>query len=77
MNRRHLLMLAAVLVAAKTRPQALLAAFATEWTQLANNLQLVNNYIRQGEELRQKILMVAGHGEELGSTCRCKSSVQS
>ncbi len=32
---------------------------ATEWTQLANNLQLVNKYIRQGEELRQKILMVA------------------
>ena len=32
---------------------------ATEWTQLANNLQLVNQYIRQGEELRQKILMVA------------------
>src|SRR3954452_2375676 len=33
--------------------------FATEWTQLANNLQLINSYIRQGEELRQKILMVA------------------
>lgn len=32
--------------------------FATEWTQLANNLQLVNTYIRQGEQLRQEILMV-------------------
>src|SRR5690348_9057303 len=32
--------------------------FATEWTQLANNLQLVNSYIRQGEQLRQEILMV-------------------
>jgi P-type conjugative transfer protein TrbJ len=36
-----------------------ITGFATEWTQLANNLQLVNSYIRQGEELRQKILMVA------------------
>lgn len=34
------------------------AGMATEWTQLANNLQLVNSYIRQGEELRQQILMV-------------------
>lgn len=32
--------------------------FATEWTQLANNLQLVNSYVRQGEQLRQEILMV-------------------
>jgi len=32
--------------------------FATEWTQLANNLQLINSYIRQGEQLRQEILMV-------------------
>ena len=31
---------------------------ATEWTQLANNLQLVNSYARQGEQLRQEILMV-------------------
>ena len=36
-----------------------LGGFATEWTQLANNVQLVTTYIRQGEELRQKILMVA------------------
>lgn len=35
-----------------------LGGFATEWTQLANNLQLVNSYIRQGEQLRQEILMV-------------------
>jgi type IV secretion system protein TrbJ len=35
-----------------------LGGFATEWTQLSNNLQLINSYIRQGEELRQKILMV-------------------
>lgn len=35
-----------------------LGGFATEWTQLSNNLQLINNYIRQGEQLRQEILMV-------------------
>src|SRR3954453_13364630 len=37
----------------------IVGGFATEWTQLANNLQLINTYVRQGEELRQKILMVA------------------
>ena len=36
-----------------------LAGIATEWTQIANNVQLISGYIRQGEELRQKILMVA------------------
>lgn len=36
-----------------------LGGFATEWTQIANNVQLISSYIRQGEELRQKILMVA------------------
>ena len=36
-----------------------LGGFATEWTQIANNVQLISGYIRQGEELRQKILMVA------------------
>jgi type IV secretion system protein TrbJ len=41
------------------RAQAgVLGGFATEWTQLANNLQLINSYIRQGEQLRQEILMV-------------------
>lgn len=37
----------------------ILGGFATEWTQLANNLQLISTYIRQGQELQQKILMVA------------------
>src|SRR5262249_28793163 len=32
--------------------------FATEWTQLANNLQLVNSYIRLGDQLQQEIKMV-------------------
>lgn len=34
------------------------AGMATEWTQLSNNLQLINSYIRQGEQLRQEIVMV-------------------
>lgn len=37
----------------------IIGGFATEWTQIANNVQLITTYIRQGEELRQKILMVA------------------
>lgn len=36
----------------------LVGGFATEYTQLANNLQLVNSYIRQGEQLRREILML-------------------
>src|SRR5688572_27133232 len=59
MNRRYLLMLAGFLVAPKLGRTGVVGGIATEWTQLANNLQLVNKYIRQGEELRQKILMVA------------------
>jgi type IV secretion system protein TrbJ len=35
-----------------------LGGFATEWTQVLNKVQLLQNYIRQGQELRQKILMV-------------------
>lgn len=35
-----------------------LGGFATEWTQLANNLQLVNSYIRLGDQLQQEIRMV-------------------
>src|SRR5690242_7707941 len=35
-----------------------LGGFATEWTQLANNLQLVSSYIRLGEQLQQQIKMV-------------------
>jgi P-type conjugative transfer protein TrbJ len=59
MNRRCLLMLAGCLIAPKLGRTGVVGGIATEWTQLANNLQLVNKYIRQGEELRQKILMVA------------------
>lgn len=53
---------AALLVALTVPPSVhpgVIGGLATEWTQLANNLQLINTYIRQGEELRQKILMVA------------------
>ena len=59
MTRRRLLMLAGSIVAPNLGRAGVVGGFATEWTQLANNLQLVNKYIRQGEELRQKILMVA------------------
>lgn len=59
MNRRQLLMLAGCAGISQGGRAGVMAGFATEWTQLANNLQLVNTYIRQGEELRQKILMVA------------------
>jgi P-type conjugative transfer protein TrbJ len=52
-------MLAGFLVLPKLGRAGIIGGLATEWTQLANNLQLINAYIRQGEELRQKILMVA------------------
>lgn len=57
---RRLAMLTAAAFFTGTRPAraGVLAGFATEWTQIANNLQLITSYIRQGEELRQKILMV-------------------
>jgi len=54
--------LALALLLTSTTPPAqagVLGGFATEWTQIANNVQLISTYIRQGEELRQKILMVA------------------
>ena len=47
------------LLAPVVRLQAgVVGGFATEWTQLSNNLQLISSYIRQGEQLRQEILMV-------------------
>lgn len=49
---------AAFLPGARPAQAGIVGGFATEWTQLANNLQLITTYIRQGEELRQKILMV-------------------
>lgn len=59
MTRRRLLMAASFVIAPKLSRAGVIGGIATEWTQLANNLQLINTYIRQGEELRQKILMVA------------------
>ncbi len=58
MSRRWFLILAGS-VFVKPAKTGVMIGLATEWTQIANNLQLVNSYIRQGEELRQKILMVA------------------
>jgi len=57
-RRKALLALVGGLAGVRPARAGLLAGIATEWTQLANNLQLVTSYIRQGEELRQKILMV-------------------
>src|ERR1700676_5619274 len=36
-----------------------LGGFATELTQIANNVQLVSSYIRMGLQLQQELLMVA------------------
>ena len=36
-----------------------LVGFATEYTQIANNAQLANSYIRLGEQLKQQALMYA------------------
>jgi len=59
-SRRAAMLTAAAFFLPGTRQAraGVLAGIATEWTQLANNLQLITTYIRQGEELRQKILMV-------------------
>lgn len=46
------------LMGLRSAQAGVLGGLATEWTQLANHLQLVNAYIRQGEQLRQEILMV-------------------
>jgi P-type conjugative transfer protein TrbJ len=57
-RRKALLAIGTGLLGARPARAGVLAGIATEWTQVANNLQLVTSYIRQGEELRQKILMV-------------------
>ena len=57
-RRWALLTAAASFTGVRPARAGVLAGFATEWTQIANNLQLITSYIRQGEELRQKILMV-------------------
>lgn len=60
LSRRAAMLTAAAvfLPGARQAKAGIVGGFATEWTQLANNLQLITTYIRQGEELRQKILMV-------------------
>jgi P-type conjugative transfer protein TrbJ len=59
-TQRLALVLAAGLAVpgARTGNAGVLGGFATEWTQLANNLQLVNSYIRLGDQLQQEIRMV-------------------
>ena len=59
--KRHTALLAMVCVAFMVDRQAkavVFAGFATELTQLANKLQLLNSYLRQGEQLTQEIRMV-------------------
>ncbi|MBN9657139.1 MAG: P-type conjugative transfer protein TrbJ [Acidobacteria bacterium] len=60
LSRRAAMLTAAAVILPGAHPAraGIVGGFATEWTQLANNLQLITTYIRQGEELRQKILMV-------------------
>src|ERR1051325_1412572 len=59
-NQRLALLMAVGLAmpGARIGSAGVLGGFATEWTQLANNLQLVQSYIRLGEQLQQEIRMV-------------------
>ena len=41
-----------------SRAEATVGDYSREWTQILNKIQLLQQYIRQGEELRQKVLMV-------------------
>ena len=41
-----------------SRADATVGDYSREWTQILNKIQLLQQYIRQGEELRQKVLMV-------------------
>jgi type IV secretion system protein TrbJ len=59
--KRHTALLAMVCVAFMVDRQAkavVFAGFATELTQLANKLQLLSSYLRQGQQLTQEIRMV-------------------
>src|SRR6516165_3384446 len=60
LTQRLALLMAAGLAmpGARIGSAGVLGGFATEWTQLANNLQLVSSYIRLGEQLQQQIKMV-------------------
>jgi type IV secretion system protein TrbJ len=60
LTQRLALLMAAGLAmpGARIGSAGVLGGFATEWTQLANNLQLVNSYIRLGDQLQQEIRMV-------------------
>lgn len=65
MNRRHCMR--ALVTAASggaaallfpSRADATVGDYTREWTQILNKIQLLQSYIRQGEELRQKVLLV-------------------
>ena len=58
---RRAALLAAIGIAvpgARKSDAGVLGGFATEWTQIANNIQLVDSYIRLGDQLQQEIRMV-------------------
>ena len=56
MKKQVLSIVLMVVVAASSVSNAgVLGGFATEWTQLANNIQLINQYIRQGAQLAEEI----------------------
>jgi len=53
----RLLIVASALLTPAAEP-GVVAGLATEWTQLANHLELVNSYIKQAAQLEKQILMV-------------------
>jgi type IV secretion system protein TrbJ len=57
MKRRHFFYSFLATAGVSVR-SAVPGGLATEWTQILNKVQMLQQYIRQGEELRQKILMV-------------------
>lgn len=54
-NRILAVILAATLMIMPTSNAGVVAGLATEWTQIANNVQLINQYIRQGQQLVEQI----------------------
>lgn len=55
MRRLLAIILLGCLLPQSTSNAGVAAGLATEWTQLANNIQLINQYIRQGLQLSEQI----------------------
>jgi type IV secretion system protein TrbJ len=60
-NGRRMIPAIVVLLAMSLQPlhAGVIAGFATEWTQIANNIQLINSYIQLVRQLEQQVLMYA------------------